>query len=303
MFYQNQNIFKSGYLKVNNNHQIYYETYGNPKKKAIFYLHGGPGSGFKSKNANFFNPEKFFVIMFDQRGSGKSLSKNILFDNKTENLIEDIEKLRNFFNLKKINLYGTSWGSCLALAYSQKYPQNIENLILRALFLGSQKEILYEVSQRGLGRFYPQNFQKLSSFYQNQEGISLIKKIFTDLKNNKKEGIKLFLNYLIPALFFPEKINLNLKIEQKIINALKIEFYYKLNNCFLDKNGVITNKKIIKDLNIYLIHGEKDLLCPVNNAYEFKKNFPQTKLKIIKEGGHKNSEKFFEELIKIFNQV
>ena len=129
--------FQTGFLKVSNIHEIYYELCGNSKGNPVFVIHGGPGGGCSPYMRRFFNPAKFLIVLHDQRGCGRSKPNAELKENTTQYLVKDIEQLRKKLNLDKIILFGGSWGSTLSLAYAETYPENVSGLVLRGVFLGS----------------------------------------------------------------------------------------------------------------------------------------------------------------------
>jgi proline iminopeptidase len=125
---------------VSDIHEIYFELCGNPKGKPVFVIHGGPGIGCSPYMRQFFNPEKFLIVLHDQRGAGKSRPNAEIRENTTQNLVEDIEQLRQKLGLEKIILFGGSWGSTLSLAYAEKYPENVSGMVLRGIWFGSKEE-------------------------------------------------------------------------------------------------------------------------------------------------------------------
>jgi proline iminopeptidase len=133
--------FQSGYLKVSDIHEIYYELCGNPKGKPVFVIHGGPGMCCSPVMRQYFNPEEFLIVLHDQRGAGRSKPMAEIRENTTQNLVEDIEQLRKKLNLDKIILFGGSWGSTLSLGYAETYPENVSGMVLRGVWFGSKEEV------------------------------------------------------------------------------------------------------------------------------------------------------------------
>ena len=140
-FYPKTKPYKKGHLQVSKIHKIYYEFVGNPKGKPVIFLHGGPGGWISSKNRRYFNPKKFNVILFDQRGCGKSLPSGCLEENTTQDLVSDIKKLSEFAGVKKFIVFGRSWGSSLALAYAATHPKTVTALVLGGVFLATPQEV------------------------------------------------------------------------------------------------------------------------------------------------------------------
>jgi proline iminopeptidase len=148
--------YKTGFLQVSEIHRVFYQLGGNPNGKPVIVLHGGPGAGCTPAYFRYFNPEKYHIILHDQRGCGLSTPYGELKENTTQNLVEDIEKLRTHLKLGKVVLFGGSWGSTLALAYGETYPQNVSAMILRGIFLSTKEEIDH-FYHGGTARFFPEN--------------------------------------------------------------------------------------------------------------------------------------------------
>ena len=170
--------FQTGWLEKNP-HRIYFEECGNPDGIPVLFLHGGPGAGISSVHRRLFNPQKFRAILFDQRGSGRSTPMGETTDNTTLCLIEDIETLRKQLGIDKFLLFGGSWGSTLALAYAIAYPEHVQGLILRGIFLGSDAEVdwfLYE-----MGRFFPESHARFVNFLPQDERGNLLENYYNRL--------------------------------------------------------------------------------------------------------------------------
>ena len=156
--YKKAEVFNSFNLKVSNLHSIFVEESGNKNGKPVIFLHGGPGGGISSSYRQYFNPKKWRIIMFDQRGCGKSTPFAELKENTTWDLVSDIEKIRNYLNIDKWVVFGGSWGSTLSLAYSQKHPTSCKGLILRGIFLVRKKEIDW-FYQSGANNIFPDKWE------------------------------------------------------------------------------------------------------------------------------------------------
>ena len=151
---------KADYLTVSGVHEIYYEVCGNPDGKPVFVLHGGPGGSISPYMRRFFNPDRFLIVLHDQRGCGKSRPYGEIRENTTWDLVEDIERLRQHLELGRILLFGGSWGSTLALAYAETYPSNVSGMVLRGIFTGSDAEIDH-FYHGGVGKLFPEAYEKL----------------------------------------------------------------------------------------------------------------------------------------------
>ncbi|NIO20887.1 MAG: alpha/beta fold hydrolase, partial [Candidatus Aenigmarchaeota archaeon] len=154
--------FQSGYLKVSDIHEIYYELSGNSEGKPVFFLHGGPGGSSSPYMRQFCDPDKFLMVLSDQRGAGKSIPYGEIKENTTQHLVEDIERLRKHLKLEKIILFGGSWGTTLAIAYAEAYPENVSGMVLRGVFMATKEEIDH-FYHGGVGRYFPEIYEALLS--------------------------------------------------------------------------------------------------------------------------------------------
>ena len=296
--------YKSDFLKVSDIHELYYELSGNPEGKPVFGLHGGPGGGSSPYMREFFNPGKFLIVLHDQRGAGKSKPYADIRENTTQHLVEDIEVLRKLLNLNKIILFGGSWGSTLALAYAETYPENVEGMVLRGIFT-STKEELNHFYQGGVKTFFPEVYDKFVSSLPNPENKPhhqlLLDLIENGTEEEKLKYSKIWAEYefKIAALFMPDK-----EIEKilKDFNPLAfglIENYYMANSCFFTENQLINNADKIIDIPLVMVNGRYDMICPPVTAYRLHQKLPKSKLIIAESAGHWMGEKPIEkELLK-----
>jgi proline iminopeptidase len=160
--------YRTGWLKVSEIHSLYYEEVGNPAGIPVVFLHGGPGAGIHPTHRRFFNTDQFRVILFNQRGAGKSKPSGELRQNDTWELVEDIERLRQSLEIKSWFVFGGSWGSTLALAYAQSYPGAVRGLVLRGIFLGRQRELNWEYVD-GASRIFPEAWEKFAGYIPTEE--------------------------------------------------------------------------------------------------------------------------------------
>lgn len=292
--------YNSDFLKVSNIHEIYYEQSGNPKGKSVFVIHGGPGFGSSPSYRRFFNPDKFHIVLHDQRGAGRSKPKAELKNNTIQNLIEDIERLRKELDLDKIILFGGSWGSTLSLAYAETYPDNVEALILRGIFLPSKKdEENYIVNT--IPKFFPIMYDKLMETYPDSMLPINSKKIFqllqtTDGKNYAKmqdayEYKACFLYKSNDGLYEYYDSEENLK---NTYASVLVQYHYLSNGCFLDEGQLLRDAYKIEDIPIVIVNGRYDIICPPFDAYQLHKKLPKSKLIIAEKAGHAISERSIE---------
>jgi proline iminopeptidase len=301
--------FNSGYME-RDGHQIYYEQCGNPNGKPAVFLHGGPGGGGSIAVRRFFNPEKYNIVIFDQRGCGRSMPHGCLENNTTWDLVDDIEALKNMLEIETWLVFGGSWGSTLSLAYSQTYPTSVSEMILRGIFMLRKKELDW-FYQEGASKIFPEAWEKfLEPIDVNQRDnlMSAYHKIFTSDDEDKKlsaaiawsvwEGSTSSLSYN------PDMANSFSDPKFALAFAL-IENHYFVNKGFLEhENQLIeTGIDIIRHIPTTIVQGRYDIVCPMTTAWELSKNWPEAKLIIAPSSGHTAFEKeITHELIKATNE-
>ncbi len=301
--------FNSGYME-RDGHQIYYEQCGNPNGKPAVFLHGGPGGGGSIAVRRFFNPEKYNIVIFDQRGCGRSMPHGCLENNTTWDLVDDIEALKNMLEIETWLVFGGSWGSTLSLAYSQTYPSSVSEMVLRGIFMLRKKELDW-FYQEGASKIFPEAWEKfLEPIDVNQRDnlMSAYHKIFTSDDEDKKlsaaiawsvwEGSTSSLSYNpdMASSFSDPKFALAFAL---------IENHYFVNKGFLEhENQLIeTGIDIIRHIPTTIVQGRYDIVCPMTTAWELSKNWPEAKLIIAPSSGHTAFEKeITHELIKATNE-
>ena len=296
MLYPIIKSFATHQIKIDD-HILYLEEYGNPEGVPILFLHGGPGSGCSDNHKALFNPEKFRVIFPDQRGSWKSKPKGSINNNNINFLIEDIEIIRNKLGIKKWILVGGSWGSTLALVYAQKYPKIVSGIVVRALFLGTEKEIDWAF-RKAAQIFKPELYYKLLSLMPNNKIENPIYYLGKRLEDKDP-------NIFIPAakawgayesslstinintIELPDTLNNYIaKKNETYPNTPFMEWHYIKNNFFLEKNQIKNNIKIINDIPGIILQSSYDLLCPPNTSFLLSKMWLNSELRIISKAGH-----------------
>jgi proline iminopeptidase len=287
--------YGSGYLQVSELHEIFYQLGGNPGGKPVMVLHGGPGTGCYPALFRYFNPEKFHVILHDQRGAGKSKPYAELKENTTWNLVEDIEKLRKHLGLGKVILFGGSWGSTLALAYGETYPQNVSGMILRGVFAATSGEIDH-FYHGGAATFFPAAYRKLSALVphpgkKNYPGQLLAKLQDPDPGIRKKYALA-WARYELKIAFLElpdQRLNQMSEHWNPYAFAL-LENYYMANRCFFKEDQLLKNAPKLKDIPIIMVNGRYDVICPPSTAYRLQQKLPNARLVIAEKSGHSESE-------------
>lgn len=283
--------YKTGYFKVSDVHELFYQLGGNPDGKVVMVLHGGPGAGCQPHYFRYFNPEKFHIILHDQRGSGKSKPYAELKDNTTQHLVEDIEKLRKHFKLGKVILFGGSWGSTLAFAYAETYPENVAGMVLRGIFTATKNEIDH-FYHGGTAAHFPEVYKKLTDLLPHPEKknypAQLLEKIQSKDGAVRDKYARAWTLYegKLAFLDMPDQ-QLEEMIKSWPVYAFSlIENYYMTNNCFLEEGQLFRNADKLKDIPLVMINGRYDVICPPVTAYRLHEKLPKSKLIISRNAGH-----------------
>jgi len=297
--------FNSGYME-RGCHQIYYEQCGNPDGKPAVFLHGGPGGGGSTTVRRFFNPEKYHVVIFDQRGCGRSKPHGCLEQNTTWDLVEDIETLKNKLGIEKWLVFGGSWGSTLSLAYSQTYPKSVSEMILRGIFMLRKKELDW-FYQEGASNIFPEAWEKflepidislrddlMSAYHEIFKSDNTEKKLNAAIAWSRWEGSTSSLSYN------PDMADSFSDPRFALAFAL-IENHYFVNKGFLDHENQLIESgiDIIRNIPTTIVQGRYDIVCPMTTAWELSKNWPEANLIVAPSSGHTAFEKeITHELIK-----
>lgn len=288
---------ETGFIQVSEVHNIYYEISGNPAGKPAIVFHGGPGGGSIPFYRQYFDPKVYKIFQFDQRGSGLSTPHASLEDNTTWHLVDDIEKLRERFQVEKWHtVLGGSWGTTLALAYAQTHPERVGHIVLRATFLLRKEEINF-FYQEGSSWLFPDYHDQLKSLLPKEEQHDILEGYWKRL-NGDDEEIKLkFAKAWTTWEMATSSLLLN---DEKISHGedpkfalafARIETHYFKNNGFFKENDqLLKNAHLIKDIPTIIVHGRYDVVCPLKSSYDLKKQLNNCELVIIPDAGHSGAE-------------
>ena len=300
--------FNFGFMEKDD-HSIYYEQCGNPNGKPAVFLHGGPGGGGSAQVRRFFNPDKYHIVIFDQRGCGRSLPHGCLKNNTTWDLVEDIENLKVQLGIKKWLVFGGSWGSTLALAYSQTYPNSVSEMVLRGIFMLRKKELDW-FYQYGASNIFPEAWQKFIEPIEENERDDLMAayhKIF--LSNNEEKKLNAAIAWsrwegsTSSLSYNPDMANSFSDPRFALAFAL-IENHYFVNKGFLEHENQLIESgiDIIRNIPTVIVQGRYDIVCPISTAWELSQNWPEAELIIAPSSGHTAFElEITHELIKATN--
>jgi len=295
-FYPEIEAYQSGHLKVSDLHSLYYEQVGNPEGKPIVFVHGGPGGGVDPSMRRFFDPKKWRIVLFDQRGCGKSLPFSELKDNTTWELVDDMEKLRKELKIEKWTVFGGSWGSTLALSYAISYPDKVKELILRGIFLLRKKEIDW-FYQEGASYIFPDAWDKYLAPIPESERHDLVGAYFKRLtspdKTVRSEAAKAWSIWegSTSKLFLDPTFVERFGGDEFADAFARIECHYFVNKGFFTEDGwIINNVDKIRHIPAWIVQGRYDVVCPATSAWELHKAWPESKLHIVADAGHSASE-------------
>ncbi|MFD2365174.1 prolyl aminopeptidase [Pseudoduganella sp. GCM10020061] len=278
---------RSGMLEVDDLHTIYWEEVGNPAGVPVLFLHGGPGAGLSVQHRRFFDPQHYRVILFDQRGAGKSTPLGEWRNNTTQLLIEDIERLRTMFGIEQWLVFGGSWGSTLALAYGETHPQRCLGFVLRGIFLCTQREIDWFI--HGVEWFYPELYDEFVGHLPPEERAdplaAYVARMLCDDPEkywpaarawSRFEGRRVF---LLPHGEEAPSDTLDLGVG-------RLESHYMANLGFFEEDQLMKHVGRIAHLPCVIVQGRYDVICPPVSAYRLHQAWPGSTLRIVPDGGH-----------------
>lgn len=287
---------QSFFLDVPNGHSLHVADFGNRKGIPIVFLHGGPGGGCQPSHRTFFDPSKFRVIFIDQRGCGKSTPFASLENNTTWDLVADIELVRKHLQIEKWHIFGGSWGSTLALCYAIKHPSIALSLILRGIFLCRQKEIDW-FYQEGASRLFPdlwQDYLKPIALSERKNLVAAYHKLLTSTDIKVQSQAALSWSIWEAATSKLERDQQSIAEYQdplKFLPFARIENHYFVNRAFLKSdNWILDNCQNLK-MPIQVVHGRYDVVCPIESAWDLKKQLPHIEFVIAEKSGHSPFEK------------
>jgi proline iminopeptidase len=283
--------YKSHTLSVGNGHVLYIDESGDPEGLPVLFIHGGPGAGTSAEDRRFFDPEKYRIILFDQRGAGRSTPHAELTHNTTQDLIEDVERIREYLDIDKWVLFGGSWGSTLSLLYAQQHPSRVLGMILRGVFLCRRLDLEW-FYQYGASQVFPDYWadfiepiepskraDMITAYYGLLTGDNELAKMNAAKHWSIWEGrcATLKPNPNIVDVFSNTHLALSLA---------RIEAHYFINDSFISENQIIDNIQTLHGIPAVIIHGRYDMVCSLDNAVSLAQVWPDAKLQIVRDAGH-----------------
>jgi len=281
---------------VGDGHEIYIEQCGNPKGEPVLFIHGGPGAGCSENDRRFFDPEKYHIILFDQRGCGRSKPFGTLHRNETSYLVEDIEKIRSHLNISQWHVFGGSWGSTLALVYAQSNPKAIKSMVLRGIFLGRKEDTQWAFENGGGTRIFADYWQEFLACLPRSEHKNSIKAAYDimigDDKALAEKVAQAWAKWEIRCCTLePNEAFLQAATgDDSCWTLSRHEAHFMVNDCFLSENQIIKNCEAIRHIPMTIVHGRYDIVCPFDNAWLLHQQLPKSQLVISKTAGHASIE-------------
>lgn len=299
--YQEQSLYSStqpyneGYLQVSEQHSIYFAEFGNPEGVDVVTIHGGPGSQCYSYWTSFFDPSVYHVVMFDQRGAGRSIPFAEMDENTPQNSVEDMEKLRNYLGVDRWIVFGGSYGSFLSLLYGEAYPENCLGFVLRGVWLCSEKE--YKHLLYGMKANYPEVWDEMVADIPEDEREDLINAFHRRVMDPDPDvhlpAARAFMRFDIRCATLLPNLGSLQKVETNVISTLGIArafIHYAANAFFVEEKQILNHISRIAHLPAIIVHGRYDVICPPQNAYDLYRQWPNSELWYISDAGHAASE-------------
>ena len=283
--------YSSGFLAVDDIHNIYWEQSGNPDGVPIVLLHGGPGAGATPVHRRFFDPDYYRIIIFDQRGAGRSSPLGCLENNTTRHLVEDIEALRERLNIDSWHIFGGSWGSTLALSYASQHKKRCISMILRGIFLCEQEEIDWFIY--GMRTVFPEAWEQFASFIPADEKDDLLRAYYKRLTNdsNPDEQMEAAVRWSLYegacSSLIPNYETITTE-EQKehALSLARIEAHYFTHEVLSEENSLLHQIESLRSVPTAIIQGRYDVVCPIKMAYKVHQLWPEADYIVVPDAGH-----------------
>jgi proline iminopeptidase len=279
-----------GWLDTASVHRVYWETSGNPEGMPVVFIHGGPGSGTSPLQRRFFDPARYRIVLFDQRGCGQSTPHGELEDNTTPDLIDDMERLRGALGIERWLVFGGSWGSTLALAYGEAHPERCLGFVLRGIFLCRLSEIDWFLD--GIRAFFPEAQRKLAEFIPADERDDLLAAYHRRLVDPDPQvhlpaarvwaAFEASCSTLLPN---PQLVSAFCS-DRTALSLARIEAHYFVNHIFLPDNSLLDQLPRIRHLPCTIVQGRYDAVCPIVSADELARAWPEARYVIVDDAGH-----------------
>ncbi|MFQ6016847.1 MAG: prolyl aminopeptidase [Kiloniellaceae bacterium] len=282
--------YETGRLPRDAPHELYWELCGRPDGQPAIFLHGGPGAGASADHRRFFDPDHYRIVLFDQRGAGRSTPLGELGNNTTPHLIADMEALRAELGIERWLIFGGSWGSTLALAYAEAHPERVTGLILRGIFLVRTQEIDWFLY--GMGKVFPENWRRFAEAVPEAERGDLLRAYYRRLVDPDPavhmpaaRAWSIYEGACSTLLPSPETVAA-FGQDTMALGLARIEAHYFLNKIFLDEDALLGNVDRIRRIPGVIVQGRYDVVCPISTADELSRAWPEADYVIVPDAGH-----------------
>ena len=281
--------YEQGWLQLDEPHQMYWELSGRPDGEPVVFLHGGPGAGTNSIHRRFFDPQHYRIILFDQRGAGRSKPLADVTFNTTRHLIDDMERLRAHLDIDQWQVFGGSWGSTLAMAYAQRHRDRCRALILRGIFLGSDAEVDWFLY--GMQRVYPEAWRAFANHVDEDERTDLLRAYQKRLNDPDpavhRPAARVWSSYEgACSTLLPNRIVTDTGGGNGALGLARIEAHYFSNKFFLEENELLRKLDTIRDLPTTIVQGRYDIVCPIGTADHLAGLWSSANYVIVPDAGH-----------------
>jgi proline iminopeptidase len=279
-----------GELAAGGGHAVYFEESGNPDGIPVVFLHGGPGSGSNENHRRYFDPDRYRIIIFDQRGCNRSTPRGETRDNTTWDLVGDMEAMRAELGIDRWLLFGGSWGAALALLYAQTHPDRVSGMILRGTFL-ARREDLDWFTRCGDNRVFPDFWEDFIDLIpENERGDPVeayYRRVHGDDREESLRAARAWSRWAgaIVTWMLPEAPQQAVDDEQ-VLNEVRIETHYARHRYFIEENRILDNVDKLPSVPIHIIHGRRDMTCTLSASWQLHRALPDSRLTIVREGGH-----------------
>jgi proline iminopeptidase len=288
--------YRTGRLPVSGRHELYFEESGNPAGKPVVFLHGGPGGGTEPRMRRYFDPTRYRIVLFDQRGCGKSTPFASLEDNTTWHLVDDIEALRRRLGIERWQVFGGSWGSTLALAYAETHPERVSELVMRGIFLVRREEFHW-FYQEGTSWIFPDFWREFLEHIPEAERGDLMRAYYARLTSpdpavqHAAARIWSMWEGRTSRLFPDPELIARTGGDQFSLAFARIECHYFMNDAWLGAGrGLLENVARIRHIPAVIVQGRYDVVCPVKSAWDLHQAWPESDLRIVADAGHSANE-------------
>ncbi|WKJ91100.1 prolyl aminopeptidase [Methylomonas montana] len=281
--------FHTFFLETDSDHRVYVEQSGNPVGIPAIFLHGGPCSGTKPDHRRFFDPERYHIILIDQRGCGLSQPFGELQGNTTQDLLDDMERIRKQLRIEQWLLFGGSWGAALALLYAQRHPKRVSAMILRGVFLARQADMDWFLGN-GANRIYPECWQNMLDNLPALSGATVLERlgeaVFGADQAVAKRAVQQWQAWSGQVALGNEYLESMESVSEQMLKQVKMELSYAIHDYFIAENQILDNCAILQSIPTVIIHGQNDLTCPLEAGWRLHQALPQARYVVLPNAGH-----------------